>query len=121
MWITPPLQNQIALRPNDISKDNERYGITWAEDNNWTNQVGMTLKEATELAVEANKNISPGGLAIFTFAYADARRANLTHEQIANYKNIPNFAELVEDSRLVISDLIDKRLNKILDLPNIVR
>ena len=121
MWITPPLHKQHALRPNDISKDNKRYGITWAEDNQWTNQVGMSFKEATELAVAANKNISAGGLSVFGFAYADARRANLTHEQIANYKNIPDFAQLLENSQLVISDLIDKRLNKILNLPNIIR
>lgn len=117
MLMIPPQEGPIGMTglKNKIDSDFEKFGITWLNDRDWINSVGVTRQQT----VDAVKKFHPKNpwQGRFNYSvYADLRSNGFTHEQIANMKNgsisDADFQRSMEISR----QKINKRLEKILQL-----
>ena len=86
MWITPPNNNDIALKQHPISQNNKKYGITWIGESNWQNREGITFARAQELAsmIMSRPNRVPVSFA----EYGEFRNMGFDHNEIAKMKSI---------------------------------
>jgi radical SAM superfamily enzyme YgiQ (UPF0313 family) len=117
MWITPPAHIDIvaesAIIP--ISKNANKWGVSWDPEGNWINTEGMTFKKSSEMCAATMKKM-PLGAAITYTDYSDLRISGLTHDQIADLKYNPDTPKLLIDGTKTIKRMIEDRLQKILDL-----
>jgi radical SAM superfamily enzyme YgiQ (UPF0313 family) len=115
LWITPPDHKKFVLKTHRITDDNEKYGITWLDDNIWINKQGITFRRANELATIANKNkFSVGGFGY----YIEFRQLGWSHEKIVKYVRNTDDRDFLEDfnnsnftTTNKINDVIKKNLN----------
>lgn len=84
LWITPPTHNKFVVITNAMSLDNEKYNLSWADDNTWINPQGVTFNRANELAAAGNKSRA---IYIGAFGeYVEYRQLGVTHQEIVNLK-----------------------------------
>lgn len=115
LWVTPPDHRSFVLQQNDMSQNYEKYELTWGPDG-WINNVGVTFKSASELAMSAMKNRYNNSFPVDLQEYPELRTCGFTHEQLAD----KNFARLLnQDSanrNQSINHMITNRLAKILSI-----
>jgi hypothetical protein len=118
LWITPPEHFKIIEEDklHAISKDNEKFKITWPEPDVWENDQGVRFDQLDILVKEVMDKIPTK----FTYAeYADLRTAGVTHYDIVNIKKDKKNLELIENNLHHVQTLTLERLKKIINLSDI--
>jgi hypothetical protein len=113
MWITPPSHKLIVNRVTAISNDNDRYGITWLDDQNWINSEGVTFKEVDQMVSDFTKN-QPQGLKVSFGVYTDLRTAGITHDEIVDIRSVP--LQRIAQANNNIINKVNARIGSILQL-----
>lgn len=109
LWITPPAHQKFVIRTHSITRENEKYGITWISDSNWINREGITFERANELARLGNSNkksmIGSGG------DYPEYRQMGWSHQDVINFGKDPSvFFNKLDSSSAKTKLVIEHRL-----------
>lgn len=115
LWITPPDHFKIVGegKLHAISKDNDKFKITWPEPNIWQNDQGIRFDQLDVLVKEVMDKIPTK----FTYAeYADLRTAGVTHQDIVDIKKDKTRLDLIQQNFIEIQELTISRLKKIVQL-----
>lgn len=112
MWVTPPEHKIFVKTLNNISINNDKFGIRWETETNWINQVGMTFARATELSNMINANPKRNGINFPD--YIELRKMGFSHTDIANTRSDPRILHMREKSPLIQKHITD-RLEKLLE------
>lgn len=117
LWITPPEHFTMVsdLGINAISKENEKFGVTWPEPLIWQNSMGVRFDQVDYLASESMRQV-PMGLRIGWSDYADLRTAGMTHDEIVGIRTGATDIKRLAESAKQVKLLIDARLQKSLQL-----
>lgn len=117
LWVHPPENFKIITQEamDNISQDNDKFGVKWLSPQNWINGQKVTFQEVDKLVAET-MNKMPFGMSISWSDYSDLRTGGLTHEQIANIHKFKNGHSLLEHATQKIISLIDWRINQVLSL-----
>jgi Radical SAM superfamily len=113
LWITPPNHKHFVLKTSQISDDNNKYGISWIDDNIWINKQGVTLTRANETAAIGNSGYSIGGFG----HYIELRNLGWSHEQVRKYicdKDPTAFLKDFSECSQTINNNITQRVKKYL-------
>lgn len=113
-WIVPPTMLDKLLIQSAISKDNEKYGITW-DKQGWTNSVGMNYTIACELAKDAMSK-RPNGFSLGKGNYTGARAMGLSHPEALALRHEKEFNSMMASLLKKQSEKIDIRLNNIFNI-----
>ena len=111
LWITPPDHKRFVKALNNISNNNDKFGIQWISETNWINQQGVTFKRATELSNLINNN--PGRNVISFSDYPELRKMGFAHQDIVDIRNNPKMPHVRERINIIQNKIINK-LNKFL-------
>jgi hypothetical protein len=114
LWITPPAHKSFVLQLHNISKDNNKYGIEWIEENNWINSQGITFKHADALAKDCNEN-APRVNVDFS-DYPEFRRMGFSHQDIVKLRTQVNAHDLIYQRSFTLSDSIIAKIKTYLTL-----
>jgi radical SAM superfamily enzyme YgiQ (UPF0313 family) len=117
LWVQPPDNIKIVTKEamDNISTENDKFGIQWLEPQNWINPQGLTYKDVDKLCNQTMKSM-PLSMRISWADYADLRTGDLTHEEIAGIRKSNSGPELLSRATGKIISLIDWRLQKVLAL-----
>jgi radical SAM superfamily enzyme YgiQ (UPF0313 family) len=120
LWINPPSDFELAINPNNISKDNDKYQINWLDRDNWINSEGITFKEADQMSQWINNPDKSLGLQIGGGTYPELRTAGLSHRDILKINSDPkSMIERVIKANLNKNQKTDDRMLKVLQLSGI--
>jgi radical SAM superfamily enzyme YgiQ (UPF0313 family) len=114
LWITPPSHRAFVLDANDMSKDNEKYKISWQPDGTWLNDQGITFSRANELAKLGNTPLSYlGGFG----DYPEYRRMGLEHQDIVYYKDhYTEYLERLGVESVAVVEKITAKVKRVLNI-----
>ena len=117
LWITPPSQWTISLEQNinAISKDNDKYGITWIEKNNWINQQGVTYTESKKMCADLLCSSQSSNRITYT-DYANLRTAGMTHSELVSLAKVPMSQKKINAVAKHLQEKIDLRLQRVLSI-----
>lgn len=120
LWVQPPDNLKIVTKEamDNISQDNEKFGVEWLDPQNWINSQGVTFREVDRLCTETMRRM-PLGMRISWSDYADLRTGGLTHQEIAGIRKSNNGEELLRRATQKIVTLIDWRIQKVLALSDL--
>jgi hypothetical protein len=117
LWVQPPDNMQI-VNPETldrISQDNEKFEIQWLDGKVWINNQGVTFDDVDRMCIDTMQRM-PMGMRIAWSDYADLRTGGLSHEDIATIRRSGQGDLLLSKATAHIRSLIEKRLQKVLDL-----
>lgn len=117
LWLTPPTHREIVPDHaiNTIAKNTDQWNIKWSDQGYWINSEGVTYQQVNQMCVDTMAKC-PMGMRISFSDYGDFRTAGLTHDQIAHFRTNPHTQQLVINGMHKVNNLIEQRLNKVLNL-----
>lgn len=117
LWIAPPdkLKIMAADQTTRIEKDYDKFGITWLNDHEWINSVGVKLSDTKEIPKWVLKNLSTP-FKINLRNYIDLRTTGFTHERLADLRHKPFLDQELTDSNEWCQSQVEQRLRTILNL-----
>lgn len=115
LWITPPEHKKFVIATSPMSKDYEKYGVTWTSDNVWVNTVGVNFPRAVQLSDLGNqaRDFFLGGFG----EYPEYKGLGWTHQEIVQLKDkrIECTQKLNDDSHIA-TNRITQQIRKVLKL-----
>lgn len=115
LWVTPPEHKDLVIKQNDMSQDYEKYGLSWGPDG-WINNVGVTLRDVTNLIKEDGENRLNNHFPVDLIEYPDLRTNGYTHAQLSDKKFNSTIIKDIKEGRYSIKQRIDERFGKIISL-----
>jgi len=117
LQLTPPNNNKLIVNATEdttrIDNDNDKFGVTWQDKENWINSAGVSKAQAIEV-INRYSSKNPWTGRFNNFLYADARSSGLTHEQISKIQAGEATEEIMNQSMKLTKHRIIQRLNKVL-------
>lgn len=98
-----------------IERDYEKFEVTWLDDRNWVNSVGVTLQDVRSLVIESAK-LRPFNFRINVRNYIDLRVAGVSHERLANLKENPLTDQELDDTQIWCKNHVTEKIQKLLEL-----
>jgi hypothetical protein len=111
LWITPPAHKEFVIVESPIAANNDKYGITWLPNNNWSNRAGMTYQRAAELSKMAQSDSDRVSLSFSE--YPELRKMGFSHSEIANFQS-NNFIPTIRARTHIIENEITHKLQTLL-------
>jgi hypothetical protein len=111
LWVTPPDHKRFVKALNNISNNNDKFGIQWVDETNWINTQGITFARATELSNAINNN--PNRNVISFPDYPELRKMGFTHQDIVDIRRNPKMPH-VRERIGIIQNKITQKLEKFL-------
>jgi hypothetical protein len=111
LWVTPPDHKKFVKALNNISNNNDKFGIQWVDETNWINTQGITFARATELSNAINNN--PNRNVISFPDYPELRKMGFTHQDIVDIRHNPKMPH-VRERIGIIQNKITQKLEKFL-------
>lgn len=114
--ISPPLylKTNPKIPFTTISKDNEKYGITW-DNQGWINDVGVTWNIARELAQQAMRN-RPNNFSLTKGHYVGLRSLGLNHSETLAMRHNLEFNTVMSELVAIAKEKVNFRVNNIFNL-----
>lgn len=115
LWVTPPDHKKIVLQYSDMSKDYDKYQLTWGPDG-WVNNVDVSFKMVSELCMNLQNQRYDNYFPVDFQEYTELRTLGYSHADLARREFKNTILNNITSHNYPINDLITARLEKILKI-----